>query len=303
MAYNLKSIKQYFKQKGIFYTQPELAILLKSYVGFEPKEIYDPTCGDGALLNCFGDNVTKFGQEINEDQLEIARQRLVNFTGFCGDTLKNPAFLDKKFDCILANPPFSIKWEPNINDVRFNQCPALPPQSKADFAFLLHILYYLSDNGIAVTLNFPGILYRGNKESIIRQWFVDNNFIERIVNIPPNTFVDTKISTVLIILKKNKTNTDIIFEDKQLKKERVVPIEEIKQNNYNLSTNIYICEEKYKEKPDPVKLQNEARFNTKLKLINDIKVDLMVCEFEGLDKNKYLLELKKIIDEFLDKEE
>ena len=109
VAYNLKSIKEEFKSKGIFYTPPELAELLKSYVNFTPNEIYDPTCGDGALLNVFGDDVVKYGQEINLEQLQVAKERLKNFNGYCGDTLKDPAFKDKKFDCILANPPFSIK--------------------------------------------------------------------------------------------------------------------------------------------------------------------------------------------------
>lgn len=297
MAYNLKSIREDFKNKGIFYTPPELAEMLKSYVNFEPKEIYDPTCGDGALLNVFGDNIEKYGQEINAEQLEVAKQRLKNFTGYCGDTLKDPAFIDKKFECILANPPFSIKWEPKY-DIRFKECPELPPPSKADYAFLLHILYYLKDDGIAVTLNFPGILYRGNKESKIRKWIVDNNYIERIVNIPPNTFVDTKISTALIIFKKNKTITDIIFEDKELGEERSVTLQEIQQNDYNLAVNQYIRKEEVKEQIDPIELENNARKNMLNKLKKDIEVDLMICEFENLDINKYLDDMIEIIESY-----
>lgn len=297
MAYNIKSIKQDFKNKGIFYTPPELAEMLKSYVDFEPKEIYDPTCGDGALLNVFGDEVVKYGQEINEEQLVVAEERLKNFNGYCGDTLKDPAFIEKKFDCILANPPFSIKWEPQV-DERFEKCPELAPPSKADYAFLLHILYYLSDTGIAVTLNFPGILYRGNKEGKIRQWLVDNNYIERVVNIPPDTFVDTKIATALIIFRKNKETTDIIFEDKQLNKERVVKIEEIKENNYNLSVSSYIREEKPEIVVNPLELQTKARNAMLRKLENDINVDFMVCDFEGYSKKEFLQELRKIIDKY-----
>lgn len=297
MTYNLKSIREDFKNKGIFYTPPELAEMLKNYVNFEPKEIYDPTCGDGALLNVFGDNVKKYGQEINAEQLEVAKQRLKNFTGYCGDTLKDPAFIDKKFDCILANPPFSIKWEP-YNDIRFKDCPELPPPSKADYAFLLHVLYYLKDDGIAVTLNFPGILYRGNKEGKIRKWMVDNNYIERIVNIPPNTFVDTKINTVLIIFKKNKTTTNIIFEDKELKQERTVALQEIQQNDYNLSVNQYIHKEEVKENINPIELENDARQSMLNKLEKDIKVDLMICEFEKIDINSYLDDLVDVINKY-----
>lgn len=297
MTYNIKSIKQEFKQKGIFYTPPELAELLKSYVKVTPKEIYDPTCGDGALLNVFADDVIKYGQEINVEQLEIAKDRLKNFNGCCGDTLKDPAFKGKKFDCILANPPFSIKWEP-IRDERFEDCPELPPASKADYAFLLHILHYLSDNGIAITLNFPGILYRTNKEGKIRQWLIENNYIERVVSIPPNTFVDTKIATALVIFKKNRTTTDIIFEDKQLNKEIVVTFEEIKQKNYNLSVSSYIQEEKPKTQVNPLQLQNIARENMYKKLRNDILVDFTICDFENYSKKEYLENIKKIIMEF-----
>ena len=297
MAYNLKSIKEEFKSKGIFYTPPELAELLKSYVNFTPNEIYDPTCGDGALLNVFGDDVVKYGQEINLEQLQVAKERLKNFNGYCGDTLKDPAFKGKKFDCILANPPFSIKWEP-VRDERFGDCPELPPPSKADYAFLLHILHYLSDNGVGITLNFPGILYRGNKEGKIRQWLIENNYIERVVNIPPDTFVDTKIATALIIFKKNKTTTDIVFEDRQLNKERIVTLEEIIQNNYNLSVSCYIQEEKPKIIVDAIELQNEAREKMYNKLKHDIAVDIMVCKFENLDKNVFLDNLIKIIEEF-----
>ena len=167
--YHIKSIKEEFKSKGIFYTTNELALLIKSFVDIEIDEVYDPTCGDGALLSVFDDSVKKYGQEINEHQIEVAEKRLVNFTGYCGDTLKDPAFKDKKFKCIVANPPFSIKWEPPIlngifTDDRFKFIPALPPKSKADYAFILHILHYLDSDGIAVVLNFPGILYRGNSK-------------------------------------------------------------------------------------------------------------------------------------------
>ena len=181
--YNIKSIKEEFKAKGIFYTTNELALLIKSFVNIDIDEVYDPTCGDGSLLSVFDDNIKKYGQEINDHQLEVAENRLTNFTGYCGDTLKDPAFIDKKFKCIVANPPFSIAWEQPIfngifTDDRFRLVPALPPKSKADYAFILHILHFLETDGIAVVLNFPGILYRGNSEGQIRKWIVEQNYIE-----------------------------------------------------------------------------------------------------------------------------
>src|SRR5690554_4952599 len=109
MGYNIKSIKQKFKDKGIFYTPPELSLFIKSFLPETIDEVYDPTCGDGALLKVFDDNVKKYGQDIEELQVKKAENNLVNFVGASGDTLKNPAFKDKKFKYIVANPPFSIK--------------------------------------------------------------------------------------------------------------------------------------------------------------------------------------------------
>ena len=143
--YNIKSIRQDFKQKGIFYTQRELAEYIKNLLPEKrPDRVYDPTCGNGGLLSVFDDSVEKYGQDINSEQVEEATRRLSNFHGVAGDTLKEPAFKDMKFDYIVANPPFSIKWEP-FQDERFN-APVLPPPSRADYAFNLHILHYLSDN-------------------------------------------------------------------------------------------------------------------------------------------------------------
>ena len=158
MAYNIKSIKKEFAEKGIFYTQPELANYVKSFLPADVKEVYDPTCGNGGLLSVFDDDVEKYGQEINAEQLADAEKYLSNFHGVCGDTLKNPAWIDRKFDYIVANPPFGIKWEPPKMDMfdsdpRFEGVPAMPSRGMADFAFMLHILYLLSETGVAVVLD------------------------------------------------------------------------------------------------------------------------------------------------------
>lgn len=292
MDYNIKSIREDFKKKGIFYTPKELAILMKYYVDIDVNEVYDPTCGDGGLLSVFDDTVKKYGQEINEQQLGVAKNNLVNFTGACGDTLINPAFIGKKFKCIMANPPFSITWNPPqlsdiFNDERWRDVPAMPPKSKADYAFLIHILHYLSNDGIAVTLNFPGVLYRGKSEHELRKYIINKNFIEKIVKIPSKTFVDTNIETTLIVFKKNKKNTNIEFIDKEIKKSRVVSLEEIQKENYQLSVNRYVYEEKAKEIIDPVKLQNDARNNMIKKIIKDLDFDAMVCKIEGWNHIEY----------------
>lgn len=295
--YNIKSIKEEFKNKGIFYTPPELAELMKSYLDFEPKEVYDPTCGDGGLLSVFKDEVKKYGQEINLDQLEVAKQRLVNFEGICGDTLKEPAFKGKQFDCIMANPPFSIKWEPFV-DERFEKAPALAPKSKADYAFILHIIHYLKQDGKAYVLEFPGILYRGNSEYKIRKYLVNENLIEKVVLIPGDTFVDTKIATVLLVFNKNKKNTNIIFEDRQLKQEKIIELDEIIKNDYNLSVNSYIREEKEEIVINPIETQYQARKSFINRMKSELEFDKIVCRFEKLDFNEYLKQLQDVINEF-----
>lgn len=301
--YNLKSIKKEFKAKGIFYTTNEIALLMKSFIDIEVNEVYDPTCGDGSLLSVFDDDVKKYGQEINNHQLEEAKKRLNNFCGYCGDTLKDPAFNDKKFKCIVANPPFSIAWEPPISngifiDDRFKNVPALPPKSKADYAFILHIIHYLASDGIAVVLNFPGILYRGNKEGEIRRWLIENNFIDKIIRIPSKTFVDTSIETALIIFKKNKTTTDVTFIDYEKDKSYVASFEEIKRNDFVLSINSFIKEEVIKVKYDPKELQINSRGSMIKKIKADIEFDKMVCELEGYDFNEYLDSLQNVISSF-----
>ena len=183
---SIKSIRQEFRKGGVFYTPPELAEKLKEYVDISVKTVYDPTCGAGNLLRVFDDDVEKYGQEIDAEQLHGID--IPNFHGAAGNTLMCDAFPDIKFDCIVANPPFSVKWEPDKldNDPRFSAAPVMAPPSKADWAFMQHILYHLSDEGVAVVLEFPGILYRGQREGKIRQWFIENNYIDRVVNVPGN---------------------------------------------------------------------------------------------------------------------
>lgn len=249
MAYNLKDIKKEFSSKGIFYTQPELAKYLKSFLPDGVKEVYDPTCGNGGLLSVFDDDVEKYGQEINEDQLKDAQEHLQNFHGFCGDTLREPAWIDRKFKYIIANTPFGIKWEPPLEDKRFENIPCMPSRGMADFAFLLHILYMLDDEGVAVCMDSCAILFRNYAEGKIRQWFLENNYIDKVVYIPEKQFVDTNIRTCLWVLRKNKKNKDIIFINKKTNEEKTVSFEEIKNNNYDLSERYYFPEKRDSELP------------------------------------------------------
>ena len=298
MEKNLKTIRKQFKENGIFYTTNELSETLKKYVEFQPKRIYDPTCGQGNLLAVFPEDVEKYGQELFADELEKAKKRLKNFHGYAGDTLKDDGFKGIKFDLIVANPPFSIKWDPNETDERFSGPPCLPPPGKADFAFMLHILSHLEDNGKAICLEFPGVLYRGQREGKIRRWMIEKNYIERVVHIPGNTFVDTTISTCIIVFNKKKKSTDIVFEDREIGEEKVVTIEEIIENDYSLSVSNYITREQEKEEIDSVSLLCKAR-NETLSFVEKMLVfEKTVCELEGVSIKPFVEELQSIIDRY-----
>ncbi len=300
---NVKSIRQDFKNKGVFYTDVKLAELMKSYIDINVNEVYDPTCGDGSLLSVFNDSVIKYGQEIDEKQLNIAEERLTNFIGFYGDTLTSPALKDKKFKCIMANPPFSIKWNPeNIDkqDNRFNNIPALPPKSRADYAFILHILNYLDDDGIALCLCFPGILYRGSNEGKIRRWIIENNFIEKVIRIPAKSFIDTSIETCLLIFKKNKEHTDIEFIDGD--KIHIASIKDVIENDYSLSFNNYIKEkEEIKEKINPFSFVSSSHNTVIQSLESFLSINQLVSEIENWNFKEISKKLEEDIKLIFDK--
>ena len=297
--HSVKAVREQFKNNGVFYTPPELAEMMKSFLPQDIDEIYDPTCGNGNLLSAFGDNVKKYGQDIDYEQIEQARERLVNFTGISGDTLKEPAFWGRKFKNIIANPPFSIKWD-GKSDERFEAAPCLPPNGKADYAFILHCLHYLSEDGTAVIMNFPGILYRGQREGKIRQWLLEQNYIDSVIHIPPNKFEDTAIATCILVLKKQRNTTDVLFINQEIDKTRRVQYKEIADNGYNLSVSLYVAEEEKKEIIDPIKLEHEAQQNLVNRLRTELEFSKFVCNEEGMNFAALLEELGKVINEFIE---
>jgi len=289
--YSVKAIREHFKANGIFYTPPELSKMLKEIVEKEIgdiKEVYDPTCGRGALLSAFGDDVAKYGQDINAPEIEVAKNSLVNFNGVVGDTLKNPAFLGKKFKAIVANPPFSIPWDSEsvFFDERFAGY-ALAPKSKADYAFNLHILHYLSDDGCAAVINFPGVLYRGNSEGKIRKALVENNLINEVILISGGYFDDTSVATCVIVYKKNKQDTNIIFTDKELNLSKSVSFEEVAKNDFNLSVSQYVFIEKVKPPFDAAATELQARADFITRMKKELEFSKMISSFEGLDFEEF----------------
>ena len=302
MGYSVKEIRKQFKDKGVFYTDRKLAKYIKSFIGKNVREVYDPTCGNGSLLSVFADNIRKYGQEINPEQLEVAKQNLVNFTGYAGDTLKEPAFMDKKFDAIVANPPFSIKWEPpQEKDERFMDAPTIPTSSKADYAFILHILYMLSGNGTAAVLNFPGVLYRGGREGEIRKWIIQNNWIDKVVHIEGGYFEDTSICTALILFRKNKSSTSIEFVDHEHNLSRLVPINEIEENGYTLSVRSYIAIEEKEEEVDPIKLKNDIHKHILNCLKKSLDMELFISDLENYSIIPLLTNIERLVKSYKNK--
>lgn len=273
------------------------------------NKIYDPAAGSGSLLlqakKHFDNHIIEdgfYGQEINHTTYNLARMNMflhnINYDKFnikLGDTLINPFFGDEKpFDAIVSNPPYSIRWvgsdDPTlINDERFAPAGVLAPKSKADFAFVLHALHYLSGKGRAAIVCFPGIFYRGGAEQKIRKYLVDNNYVETVIALPPNLFYGTSIAVNILVLSKHKTDNTTQFidasgedfflkvtnnnvlEDKHIekimdifdKKEDVeyvaVSIDntEIAENDYMLSVSSYVEPEDTREVIDIVELNKE----------------------------------------------
>lgn len=224
------------KSGGEFYTPQEVSELLAEITTVGKKEVnkvYDPACGSGSLLLKFAkvlgkENVRQgfFGQEINLTTYNLCRINMflhdVNYNDFNiahGDTLMDPKHWDDEpFDAIVSNPPYSIRWEGDanpilINDPRFSPAGVLAPKSKADLAFTMHMLSWLSTSGTAAIVEFPGVLYRGGAEQKIRKYLVDNNYIDTVIQLPPDLFFGTSIATCIIVLKKSKKDNKTLFID------------------------------------------------------------------------------------------
>lgn len=224
------------KKGGDFFTPQEVSELLAEITTVGKKEVnkvYDPACGSGSLLLKFAkvlgkENVRQgfYGQEINLTTYNLCRINMflhdVNYNHFNiahGDTLIDPKHWDDEpFDAIVSNPPYSVEWEGKsnpllINDPRFSPAGVLAPKSYADLAFTMHILSWLSTSGTAAIVEFPGVLYRGNAEQKIRKYLIDNNYVDAVIQLPPDLFFGTTIATCIIVLKKSKSDNKTLFID------------------------------------------------------------------------------------------
>ena len=298
------------KSGGEFFTPQEVSELLAriTVVGkTEVNKVYDPACGSGSLLLKFAkvlgrDNVRLgfFGQEINLTTYNLCRINMflhdVSFEQFDiahGDVLTDPLHWDDEpFEAIVSNPPYSTKWEGDdnpllINDPRYAPAGVLAPKSKADLAFTMHMLSWLAVNGTASIVEFPGVLYRGGAEQKIRRYLIDNNYVDAVIQLPPDLFFGTTIATCIVVLKKSKADNSILFIDasaefirpgnkNKLSPEnqqrildaftartdvdhftRLVAYDDIVANNYNIAVTGYVEQAETREAVDIIALNAE----------------------------------------------
>ena len=302
MKKSAKSFRKSLSDQGAFYTPEALATKMRAQLPEHVAEVYDPTCGDGGLLRIFGDDVRKYGVEIDGAEAEKARS-IPNSTIFAGDTLANDYFQNMQFDTIIANPPFGIPWtlptqQPDENKAKhaseiFDNYPTYAPANCADWAFIAHIVHKLSDNGTAVCLMGLGALYRGRAEAKIREYLVGRGVFERIELIRDAQFEDTSFPVAMLTMRKSSQDKSILFVDGEV--ERRVEYSEIKENGFNLSVNRYVSAEKQEDKWkdfDPYAHEEMIR--------------AMVCEHldESITKSKAICEIDPLlnpIDDFLDR--
>lgn len=293
------------KKAGEFYTPHEVSVLMSEIVAHHIQnhkqdtfEIYDPTSGSGSLLITIGkalskyidkeDNIKYFAQELIESTYNLTRMNLVmrginpaNIVTRNGDTLEEdwPFFDDSDptntyeplyVDAVVSNPPYSQQWNPTNKGIQPRYEYGLAPTSKADYAFLLHDLYHIKPDGIMTIVLPHGVLFRGGEEGEIRKNLIENNKIDTIIGLPANIFFGTGIPTIIMVLKKNRENNDVLIIDasknfekvgKQNKLQssdikrivdvvverktvhkfsRVVSKEEIRSNDYNLNIPRYV---------------------------------------------------------------
>lgn len=300
------------KSGGEFYTPQEVSELLAEITTVgksEVNKVYDPACGSGSLLLKFAKvlgagNVRQgfYGQEVNLTTYNLCRINMflhdINYNDFdvaLGDTLIDPKHWDDEpFDAIVSNPPYSIKWEGDanpllINDPRYSPAGVLAPKSKADLAFTMHMLSWLSTSGTAAIVEFPGVLYRGGAEQKIRKYLIDNNYVDAVIQLPPDLFFGTTIATCIIVLKKSKNDNKTIFIDASKEFVRsgnknklteanrkkildafidradidyfskLVDNKDIAENDYNISVSGYVIAEDTREVIDITELNAEIK--------------------------------------------
>lgn len=249
------------KKAGEFYTPQQVSKILAKIVTLNRKHlknVYDPTCGSGSLLL----RVSKeaeiseyYGQELNQSTYNLARMNMilhdVRFEDFNiqqGDSIENPLHFGMKFDAIVANPPFSAKWSSDkkfLDDERFSAYGKLAPKSKADFAFVQHMIYHLDDNGTMAIVLPHGVLFRGAAEGVIRKYLVkEKKYLDAVIGLPANIFYGTSIPTVILVFKKcREDDMDVFFIDASKHFEKVKNQNKLRDDDVKRIIDTYINRE------------------------------------------------------------
>ncbi|WP_299526298.1 type I restriction-modification system subunit M [uncultured Methanobrevibacter sp.] len=300
------------KKAGEFYTPQEVSKILAKLVTVGKnrlKSVYDPTCGSGSLLLRVSKEVKVtdfYGQELNQTTFNLARMNMilhdVNFNDFeirQGDSLEEPQFMDMRFEAIVANPPFSAKWSSDkkfLDDERFSAAGKLPPKSKADYAFVEHMIYHLDENGTMAIVLPHGVLFRGAAEGRIRRFLIDErNYLDAVIGMPSNLFYGTSIPTCVLVFKKcREENEDILFIDASQEFEKVKNQNRLREKDINKIVNTYINREEIDKYSHRASLEEikENDFNLNIPRYVDT-----FEEEEPVDLNEVCNELEKISEE------
>lgn len=284
------------KKAGEFYTPQQVSTILSRIVTSRKSQlrsVYDPTCGSGSLLLRVAREVKVadfYGQEMNRTTYNLARMNMIlrgisysNFDIRQEDTLEKPQHIDKTFDAIVANPPFSAKWSANelhLLDERFSQYGKLAPASKADYAFIQHMIYHLDEKGIMAVVMPHGVLFRGGSELVIRKYLIkEKNYVDSVIGLPTNIFYGTSIPTCILVFKKcREEDEDVLFIDASKE------FEKQKNQNVLLDEHIDKIVETYQERKEIEKFSHKA-------------------SLEEIAENDYNLNIPRYVDTFEEEEE
>lgn len=252
------------RARGMYYTPPALASWMAGFIPRGVCSVYDPAVGAGALLRAFPPGVRLCGADINPVAVEYASKNLINADIRCADTLTAPAFgVDEKFTAVIANPPYSIKWEPwdASEPAAAFLGGVIPTGARADWAFIARALQALTPTGVAVILSAPGVTYRGGREQKQRRHIIEQGWLDQVWDVPANTFEDTAIATVLLVFDMARDKTaPVIFGDKATGQTVTVTPGEIKAQDWVLVPRYYLPDNKPAPAPvDPIELETRAR--------------------------------------------
>ena len=284
------------KKAGEFYTPQQVSKILAKIVTVgksKLKSVYDPTCGSGSLLLRVAKEVEDvssfYGQEMNRTTYNLARMNMImhdvhyrKFDIRQEDTLEHPQHAHLRFEAVVANPPFSAHWSANplhMSDDRFSQYGKLAPKTKADFAFVQHMIYQLDDNGTMAVVLPHGVLFRGAAEGHIRKYLIeDRNYLDAVIGLPANIFYGTSIPTCILVFKKCREDSDnVLFIDAS------AHFEKIKAQNYLTDENVQKIVDTYKNRSE------EDKYS-------------YLASLEEIKENDYNLNIPRYVDTFEEEE-